>query len=321
MTPNISSQVIVQAAPLGGGSPVLLGTTFPGVLPYGLAVSSTTAYFAGYSDYYADGYGGNLFAMPLGGGTPSIVWCGNPFDVVVDKVNVYWTDQTGLLLSMPLAGGSVTTMFSGAMSPANLAVDSKNVYFTDWTGNAIYEVPIGGKGKVLVETHAPYGIAADDPTTTSISRARTRSSSIRSERAGTSAGSFRQGVTRAPSGGDPSSLSSMAPPSLIAKSSRDFGAPREMVHADTMSRPMMLQTDSVRRTRHRWWSWVLSVAGWRPSSLQHPAGSARRAPRRHLPHGRNGRGRIRHYRSWARTLRLGLRDWERDGVLSTRQGR
>ena len=161
------------------GSPRTLGV-LNGASAFGVAANGTSVYFAA-----TDSSGGGLFQLAVAapptsdggvdGGTMAAkqVWTGGaaskPVDVVLDAANVYWTDEGNrAVYSMPLGGGTVSTMASGLMSPARIAVDSKNVYFTDPVGKALYEVPIGattGGGttpKALAKGLAVVGVAADD---------------------------------------------------------------------------------------------------------------------------------------------------------------
>jgi len=72
-----------------------------------------------------------------------------PVAMAVDATNVYWTgaavgqDTTGVVLMVPKAGGTVTTLASG-VNPAAMVIDSTSVYFSDLTGDTLLKVPIGG---------------------------------------------------------------------------------------------------------------------------------------------------------------------------------
>jgi hypothetical protein len=160
--------VTVQSAPVGGGSANLLGTASGALSAGGLSVQQGFLYFAA----SAGGAGGAIFQISIGGGgAPTALKtfaAGTPSDVVTDTTNVYWTDLSagaGSVFSMPLGGGTVTTMASSLGRPHHLAVDSTNVYTADSTGGSVFEIPLGSSGvtpKVLVSGTNPMGVAADD---------------------------------------------------------------------------------------------------------------------------------------------------------------
>jgi hypothetical protein len=166
---DTGGNALVQSTPLSGGSVSKLGaTTGTALVPLGMAINATSIYFVA----YVSGGGGGLFQLPIAGGTPSEVWTagptGYPYDVAVDGSNVYWTDfgvgkTDGAVYSMPLGGGTVTTMASGIGGPRQLAVDSANVYFTAYNEGLVYEEAIGSMHPgVVASVVAPNGIAADD---------------------------------------------------------------------------------------------------------------------------------------------------------------
>jgi hypothetical protein len=55
-----------------------------------------------------------------------------PNAVAVDANAIYWTDTSGSVLSMPLAGGAVTTLASSQTTPWDLVIDGTSVYWTDY---------------------------------------------------------------------------------------------------------------------------------------------------------------------------------------------
>jgi hypothetical protein len=163
---DTTGDVLVQASPLTGGGLTTLGMTTGGTYePFDMAVTTSWIYFAA----YIPGGGGGLFQLAVtGGGSPSEVWTGSsmsePRGVAVDPsmTNVYWTDYgVGSVYSMPVGGGTVTTLASGITNPFEIAVDSTNAYFTAVTG--VYVVPLGSTtATLLVSTDSPLGVAADD---------------------------------------------------------------------------------------------------------------------------------------------------------------
>jgi hypothetical protein len=157
--------VSVALAPVPVGAAVLLGTAAGSYTGGGLSLRSGTLYFTAASSPL--GSGGVMFMVSSSGGTPEAMQTfttGQPYDVRTDMTNVYFSDVgTGAVYSMPLGGGTLTTMATGLGRPYQLAVDSHNVYTADSMGGGIYEIAIdGGSPKKLLSATSPRGIAADD---------------------------------------------------------------------------------------------------------------------------------------------------------------
>lgn len=96
---------------------------------------------------------GALSAVPVAGATPEVLATGfgnrNLGGLAVDDSNVYFTEScdspdascpyvgvatpaaagTGRLLSVPLAGGAVTTLADQQLNPASVIVDAGNIYW------------------------------------------------------------------------------------------------------------------------------------------------------------------------------------------------
>ncbi|HTQ07114.1 MAG TPA: hypothetical protein VMI54_24825 [Polyangiaceae bacterium] len=85
-------------------------------------------------------YGGNVYfvtsdsivTVPVGGGTQStlVTDAGPPTTFAVDGATLYWTCTTcGTVSKMAFTGGAVTTVASGEQAPEFLAVDASNLYW------------------------------------------------------------------------------------------------------------------------------------------------------------------------------------------------
>jgi hypothetical protein len=85
----------------------------------------------------------------------------DPRFLVVDAKNVYWTDDGdgssgGAVLSVPIDGGTVTTLATGLVSPGGIAVDASNVYWVDFgvlnPPGDVMKVALGGGTPVTLAT-------------------------------------------------------------------------------------------------------------------------------------------------------------------------
>jgi hypothetical protein len=88
--------------------------------------------------------------------------------VYADDTHLYWVDgdPLGTLMSVPLAGGSTTTLASGVVAPRFLAVDEATVYFAgtnpeQGTGG-VMSVPLAGGAVVtLAQSASVTGVAVN----------------------------------------------------------------------------------------------------------------------------------------------------------------
>jgi hypothetical protein len=86
-----------------------------------------------------------------------------PGRLAIDANDAYWTNGDGTIRSVPLAGGTTTTLATGLSQPMGIAVDAQNVYAVSHDGR-IVSVPLAGASTVTVLAQTqpnPYALAID----------------------------------------------------------------------------------------------------------------------------------------------------------------
>jgi len=88
---------------------------------------------------------GTVMSVPIRGGTPTTLASGRsePAGIVVTGTNVIWGEAWGSVWTAPIDGGAVTSL-APASQPLWLALDSTNVYWMGNGGGVVGTVPIGG---------------------------------------------------------------------------------------------------------------------------------------------------------------------------------
>ena len=125
----------VVSVPRCGGAKVTLWTGSLGTgVGSGIAVGSGNVYWTG---------GSGVRAVPVAGGTSTLVSSKASYHLAIDSMNAYWTSYgpAGVVTKAPLLGGK-STKLATAPYATDVAVDSESVYFTSNAG--VFKVPIAG---------------------------------------------------------------------------------------------------------------------------------------------------------------------------------
>jgi hypothetical protein len=130
--------------------------------PSGIAVNASDVYWT--NSGTASTGGGSVETMPLVGGTQTTLASGvyNANYIAIDATSAYFYADSALQ-TLPLAGGT-PEILAGGFDIVDLAVDSTSVYFTTY-GNSepVRKVDLGGGLVTYLATHqdSPRGIAVD----------------------------------------------------------------------------------------------------------------------------------------------------------------
>jgi hypothetical protein len=153
----------LMSSPVGSASPTVLGselTDAPEAFdPAALALAGGLLYFSQAPPFAAQ----NLVTCAISGcaGAPTVLLTGAELaTLAVDAGSVYWTDfSASAVLSVPLSGGSVTTLWTppvvgapGVGVASGLAIDGNDLYWAN--GSSILTCPKSGCGA------APTTVAA-----------------------------------------------------------------------------------------------------------------------------------------------------------------
>src|SRR5262249_2996346 len=102
----------IARAPRAGGTATVLATSHG--FTSGVVVDAANV-------YWIDQDAGTVNRVPIAGGAPTALPTGlkTPGGLALHAGTLYFSDAAGDLLSVPAAGGTVTTLFTGAGLPPN----------------------------------------------------------------------------------------------------------------------------------------------------------------------------------------------------------
>lgn len=102
---------LIRSVDKNGGPPVTVDSA-PGTYPWGITVDDTNVYWT-VPNFYSGGMNPAIMSIPIAGGTASTLAAsaGGPELVVVSSTHAYWENDNAVFLqSVPLDGGSVATL-------------------------------------------------------------------------------------------------------------------------------------------------------------------------------------------------------------------
>ncbi len=151
----------VMSMPIGGGGATTLASS-PG-WSWSLASDGAWLVWTPVGGSPATPDIGTVVAASTAGGTPTTLASGQIFPrenvghIAVAAARAYWVDYAlGKVLSVPLAGGAVTTLAADQDQPTAVAVDATSVY---WTNQGTYGSSAGTLMKVALEGGSPTTLA------------------------------------------------------------------------------------------------------------------------------------------------------------------
>ena len=83
--------------------------------------------------------------------------------LAVNDTSVYWSTTSGKIMTVPLAGGSATTLATGQNQPEDIAVGTDGVYWVNYFGATVMKMPLSGGDAIAIASGqgSPSGIAVD----------------------------------------------------------------------------------------------------------------------------------------------------------------
>lgn len=177
--PETNGGAIMERS-LAGGDPIVLASTTR--RPGAIAVDGESVYYTAVDQSGV----GEIARVPIGGGETVVLAPAenDPQDLTVGGGSAYWSSPnvgtcSGALRSVPVAGGSPTTVYSGPW-PDDLATDGRELYYAerqDWRTSSSGCRPPGGEphlgyrgivGQIARDGTAALVLASAQPLSTSV---------------------------------------------------------------------------------------------------------------------------------------------------------
>jgi hypothetical protein len=165
---SASSDKAVLTGVAAGGKPVTIA------LSGSRGPAAGTVYWVNRGTYV---YDGSVKTIPSGAGSATTLAPNQsyPAAVVLDGTNVYWANEGttqcpqspychgGSMNSVPVGGGSYSTLVSDLNAPDSVAVDGTNVYWTDPEDQTVNQAPLAGGDTIVLASgqNGPRSVAVD----------------------------------------------------------------------------------------------------------------------------------------------------------------
>jgi hypothetical protein len=150
--PSTGKGGTITSVPLGGGSPSKLASG--SACAASLALAGSTLYVAGLN-------GNDIASIPRYGGTLKTIASSSdkPVGIAVGDTHIYWSTQGGVLMMMPLTGGSPSMLASCPKGCTRPVAQASDVYWGDSSAGTI-QMALGDGGAPVVVTSGLSGVGA-----------------------------------------------------------------------------------------------------------------------------------------------------------------